>query len=68
MKGLRTYHGFTNSILCNRVFDIIDADGSKFIDWPEFLRAMILLNSKSADERIELTLEIYDIDGNGRLS
>lgn len=52
----------------NRVFTLLDVDGSGTIEWEEFLTTLTALEKGSKDLRTEFLFKSYDKDGTGKLT
>lgn len=50
-----------------RVFDLLDDDGSQSIEWEEYLAAMTVLTKGTREQRSDFLFRVYDADGRGRL-
>ena len=57
-----------NNLMPRRMFDLIDQDGSSYIDFDEFRAFAKTLRDGSLDEKIEFIFRSCDIDDSGRLS
>lgn len=57
-----------DTLFVNRVFSLVDTDNSNSIEWEEFLVAMAALSSGSAEIKAKFALQVYDIDGDGKIS
>jgi len=71
------YHSFRNGIyqvflqseeLAEKIFYTIDFNFSGFLNWDEFLSAMVKIRAKTMRDKIDLFINIADADGNGLLS
>ena len=68
-QQLKTLYGETDGkIICDKIFEHLDLDGSGQISYDEFLSAMIDGKKIITEERLEKAFKIFDKDGNGRLS
>ena len=54
--------------LANKIFRAFNLCGNKCLNWEEYFKGFITLNSKDLKEKIELFLKIIDTDKNGKLS
>lgn len=61
------YPGGNPAKFSKYVFDVFDADGSKYICFTEFLLAMTALSDGDISKRLRLTFQIYDVDGNHQI-
>jgi Ca2+-binding EF-hand superfamily protein len=52
----------------DRVFNLIDEDGSGVIEWNEFLAAMSALEKGSKEKKLQFFFKTYDLDGDGFIS
>lgn len=52
----------------NRVFSLVDDDGSGQIEWEEFLAAMSALEKGDAETKTRFFFQVYDLDGDGAIS
>ena len=52
----------------DRVFALLDDDGSGIIEWEEFIEAVHCLEKGSWYKKFEFCFRVYDLDGNGLLS
>ena len=50
---------------CEHVFRTFDTDQNGVIDFEEFLLAMCVTTTGTAEERLILAFRMYDVDGNG---
>jgi hypothetical protein len=57
-----------DDMFVNRVFDLLDADGSQVLEWDEYLTAMAALERGSRELRTEFVFKCYDREGKGALS
>lgn len=57
-----------DDMFVDRVFDLVDQDGSGQIEWDEFLTALSALEKGSNDLKAKFCLQIYDLDGDGLVS
>ncbi|KAJ0400519.1 hypothetical protein ATCC90586_009742 [Pythium insidiosum] len=49
----------------DRVFDILDADGSGILEWAEFIEALSALEKGDALKRVLFLFRVYDLNGDG---
>lgn len=49
----------------DRAFDVLDADGSGALDWPEFIAALSALEKGDASRRVDFLFHAYDLNGDG---
>jgi len=55
--------------LLDRVLTIFDTDGNQLVDFREFVKALaIFSNQCEKREKLHFTFQIYDIDGDGKIS
>lgn len=59
--------GLKNDALVRRIFDLVDEDGTGFIDGEEFLAFAAQLSSENPKRRLEFIFRIYDLDEDGSL-
>lgn len=52
----------------NRVFSLVDNDGSGEIEWDEFLLAMAALEKGDLEDKVRFFFQIYDLDADGCIS
>jgi len=57
--------GIRNDFLVKRIFDLVDADQTGFIDFNEFLVFAGYLYSDDNHKRLSFVFRIYDLDGDG---
>lgn len=57
--------GLRNDFLVKRIFSLVDADGTGFIDWDEFLTFAGFLCSDDPRRRLSFVFRIYDLNGDG---
>jgi Ca2+-binding EF-hand superfamily protein len=51
----------------DRVFDILDADGSGILEWPEFIEALSALEKGDSETRVRFLFRVYDLSGDGSI-
>lgn len=51
----------------DRVFDILDADGSGILEWSEFIEALSALEKGDAETRVRFLFRVYDLSGDGAI-
>jgi len=57
------------SHLTRRLFDLIDENGDRFINFPEFVRANLMLGPNSSDlDRLKFSFQVFDLNGDGYIS
>lgn len=61
------YPGGNPSKFSKYVFDVFDADGSKYISFTEFMLAMTALSDSDVTKRLRLTFQIYDVNDNHQI-
>ncbi|RLN74532.1 hypothetical protein BBJ28_00009456 [Nothophytophthora sp. Chile5] len=49
----------------DRAFDVLDADGSGALDWPEFVAALSALEKGDVARRVDFLFRAYDLNGDG---
>lgn len=49
----------------DRVFDILDADGSGILEWQEFVEALSALEKGDVTKRVTFLFRVYDVNGDG---
>ena len=54
--------------LAHKIFRAFNLSGTKFLNWEEYFKGFITINSNDLKEKIELFLKIIDTDKNGKLS
>eukprot|EP00455_Lapot_gusevi_P043832 TRINITY_DN5394_c0_g3_i3.p1 TRINITY_DN5394_c0_g3~~TRINITY_DN5394_c0_g3_i3.p1 ORF type:complete len:309 (-),score=85.58 TRINITY_DN5394_c0_g3_i3:355-1281(-) len=57
-----------DDLFVDRVFDLVDEDGSGCIEWNEFLMAMAALEKGSRKTKAKFCFHVYDLDGDGYIS
>lgn len=57
-----------DDLFVNRVFEVLDSDGSGEIEWSEFVEAMSALERGSRRMRTEFLFKVYDTDRDGEIS
>ncbi|CAK9035172.1 Calcineurin B-like protein 10 (SOS3-like calcium binding protein 8) (SCaBP8) [Durusdinium trenchii] len=57
-----------DDLFVDRVFTVLDEDGSGIIDWHEFIEAMSSLEKGSREKRTEFLFRVYDIDKDGGIT
>lgn len=57
-----------DDLFVDRVFSVLDTDGSGSIEWEEFIEAMSALEKGSREKRTEFLFKVYDINGEGGIS
>jgi dual oxidase len=56
-----------NTLFVEQMFRMADADNSGFVTFRELLDLMIIFNKGSAEEKLRLMFDLYDIDNSGSL-
>ncbi|TMW55476.1 hypothetical protein Poli38472_010358 [Pythium oligandrum] len=51
----------------DRVFKILDADGSNILEWQEFVDALSALENGDVNKRIDFLFRVYDLNGDGMI-
>ncbi|DAZ95056.1 TPA: hypothetical protein N0F65_002790 [Lagenidium giganteum] len=51
----------------DRVFDILDADGSGILEWKEFVEALSSMEKGDVRKRVELLFRVYDLNGDNTI-
>lgn len=59
--------GIKNDFLAERIFELVDADGTGFIDFDEFLAFAERLYSDDKRKRLDFIFRVYDLDDDGRI-
>jgi len=54
--------------VAEKIFYTIDFNFSGFLNWDEFINAMVVIRAKTMKDKIDLFIKIADEDGNGNLS
>ncbi|KAI8620231.1 hypothetical protein BC830DRAFT_1100523 [Chytriomyces sp. MP71] len=54
-------------LFLERLFDAFDLDGNKTIDFREFIQGLSVFMKGSAEEKMELSFRLYDIDHSGSI-
>ncbi|GBG28777.1 Calcium-dependent protein kinase 1 [Hondaea fermentalgiana] len=57
-----------DNLFVDRVFEVLDEDGSGIIDWSEFVEAMSSLEKGSREKRTDFLFRVYDIDKDGGIT
>lgn len=57
-----------DDLFVDRVFEVLDEDGSECIEWAEFLEAMSALEKGSREDRTAFLFKVYDEDHDGGIS
>jgi len=60
--------GIRNNLVSRRLFDLVDADHSGYIDFPEFHRFILTMRQPDVGRRLAFMFKVYDLDGDGQLS
>jgi Ca2+-binding EF-hand superfamily protein len=61
--------GITNEAFCRRLFEIFDADNSRFIDAGEFIRALAALSPRApVEKKAEFCFQAYDLRDEGAIT
>lgn len=60
MEFLEPQMGDEDPIFVEKVFDVVDADGNTFIDWPEFLQAMSILEKCTKKDRLMFLFRVIN--------
>jgi predicted ferric reductase/Ca2+-binding EF-hand superfamily protein len=63
----KTALGIKNDFLIKRIFDLVDTDGTGFIDYDEFLVFASHLYSDDKRKRLEFIFRMYDLDDDGTI-
>lgn len=63
----KTALGIKNDFLVKRIFDLVDTDGTGFIDFDEFLVFAAHLYSDDKRKRLEFVFRMYDLDDDGAI-
>lgn len=50
-----------------QIFNLVDKDNNGFISFREFVDMLVIFLKGSAEEKIKLMFDMYDINGTGRL-
>ena len=56
------------STFVQQMFSLIDKDNNGYISFREFLDVMIIFSKGTAEQKIKLMFDMYDVNQNGRLS
>ncbi|XP_066271340.1 dual oxidase 2-like isoform X5 [Branchiostoma lanceolatum] len=56
------------SLFVEQMFNLVDKDGSGYINFREFLDVIIIFAKGNPDEKAKLMFDMYDVDGDGKLS
>lgn len=51
----------------DRVFTILDADGSGILEWQEFVEALSALEKGDVNKRVGFLFRVYDLNGDGTI-
>eukprot|EP00947_MAST-08B_sp_MAST-8B-sp1_P003249 g3249.t1 len=57
-----------DDLFVDRVFEVLDDDGSNSIEWEEFIEAMSALEKGSREKKIQFLFQVYDEDNDGCIS
>lgn len=57
--------GIQNDLFARRLFELVDADGSGFVDGEEFLAFARLVRGGSLEERLSFVFDVYDLGADG---
>jgi predicted ferric reductase/Ca2+-binding EF-hand superfamily protein len=60
--------GIRNNLTCRRMFDLVDTDGTGYIDFEEYRSFIAMLRSRSLEKRLAFVFQVYDLDGDGYLT
>ncbi|XP_035667435.1 dual oxidase 2-like isoform X3 [Branchiostoma floridae] len=57
-----------DSLFVEQMFNLVDKDGSGYINFREFLDVIVIFAKGNPDEKAKLMFDMYDVDGDGKLS
>ena len=57
--------GIENDLFANRLFQLVDTDGSGFVDLPEFMAFLRLLRKGTLEQRLAFVFDVYDLQKDG---
>lgn len=55
---------FEDQAFCDRVFQLLDEDGSGTVEWEEFVNTVNALETGSPHDKLRFCFQVYDNDGN----
>ena len=58
---------FEDDAFVNRVFKLLDEDGSGTVEWEEFVNTVNALETGSPHEKLSFCFQVYDEDGNASI-
>ena len=61
--------GFKEGLYVDRIFQLFDEDGDSAVTFVEFICGLSILSTKgSLEEKMQFSFQIYDFDGDGKIS
>jgi predicted ferric reductase/Ca2+-binding EF-hand superfamily protein len=60
--------GIRNNLTSRRMFELVDTDGSGYIDYEEFRSFIRMLRQRDLKKRLAFVFQVYDLDGDGFLT
>ena len=58
---------FEDDAFVNRVFQLLDEDGSGTVEWEEFVNTVNALETGSPHDKLSFCFQVYDKDGNASI-